>query len=85
MDGWILRGFFLSFPSPRCMCGLTFEVNIQCLLPVFPAVSHHMNFASLRMRPHSDWTHQNCLSLPLNKENIALGPLLKLRGSSEGE
>lgn len=70
------KGLFLSFLNPYCMCGLTFEVNIQCLLPVLPAVSHRLNFVLSRMRPHSDWAHQNCL--PLNKQNIALGPQTNL-------
>lgn len=68
------KGLFHSFLNPYCMCGLTFEVNIQCLLPVLPAASRRLNFVLSRMRPHSDWAHQNCLFLPQNKQNIALGP-----------
>ena len=77
--GWMdPKGLFLSFLSPYCMCGPTFEVNIQCLLPAFPAVSHRWNFVSSPMRPRSNWAHQNCLFLLLNKQNIALGPQLNL-------
>lgn len=61
MDGWIQRDFFLSFLSPYCMCGPAFEVNIQCLLPILPAVSHASNFMLSQMRPHSNQAHQNCL------------------------
>lgn len=67
-----------AFSLPYCMCGPTFEVNIHCLLPVLPAVSHSSSFVFARMRPHSNWPHQNCLFLLLNKHNIALGPQLKL-------
>lgn len=68
------KGPFLSFLNPYCMCGPILEVNIQCLLPILPAVSHRSNFVFSRMRPHSNWAHQNCLFLLLNKQNIALGP-----------
>lgn len=54
MDGWIQRDFFLSFLSPYCMCGPAFEVNIQCLLPILPAVSHASNFMLSQMRSHSN-------------------------------
>lgn len=75
------KGLFLSFLSPHCMCGPTFEVNIQCLLPILPAVSHRLNFV-LR-GPHSNWAHQNCLFPLLNKQNIALGPWPNLTCFSE--
>lgn len=38
------KGLFLSFLNPYCMCGPTIEVNIQCLLPVLPAVSPFLGF-----------------------------------------
>lgn len=65
------------------MCGPTFEVNIQCLLPVLPAVSHHLNFVLSWMRPYSNWAHLNCLFLILNKQNIALRPQLNLISHSK--
>lgn len=79
------KGIFLSFLNPYCMCGLTFEVNIQCLLPVLPAVSHSLNFVLSRMRPHSNLAHQNCLFLLQNKQNIALGPQPNLNISAKIE
>lgn len=70
------KGLFLSLLNTYCMCGPTIEVNIQCLLPVLPAVFHCLNFLLSRMRPY--WAHLNCLFLLLNKQNIALGPQLNL-------
>lgn len=69
------KGLFLCFLNPYCMCGPTFEVNIQCVLPLLPAASSFLNFVLSQMRPDSNWPHQNCFffSLPLNKQNIALG------------
>lgn len=76
------KGLFLCFLNPYCMCGPTFEVNIQCVLPLLPAASSFLNFVLSQMRPDSNWPHQNCFFFflsPWINRILLWGPRLNLR------